>query len=167
MRAKFAQDSAAVVQTRLIYEIAEQINLASNDARHAVRCALWLTVPLSPCCQFDLIDRDKSGVVNFKELLTGLSSAVSGTPQQKLDFYFNLYDMDGSGAIEQTEINRLLERGHETSQYMSGGSAAKVLEEYGLTSLDTDGDGHVSHEEFLRAVKENPGALELFGPVVH
>lgn len=84
-----------------------------------------------------------------------------------MDFYFSLYDMDGSGAIDETEIYRLLERGHETSQHMSGGSAAKMLEEHGLASLDADGDGHVSHEEFLRAVKEHPGALNLFGPVVH
>ena len=44
---------------------------------------------------FDTMDKDGSGLIDFKELLTGLSTALRGNPQQRLDFYFGLYDMDG------------------------------------------------------------------------
>jgi hypothetical protein len=33
--------------------------------------------------------------------------------------------------------------------------------------LDADGDGHISHAEFIKAVKEKPQIMNLFGQVVH
>ena len=38
---------------------------------------------------------------------------------------------------------------------------------FAIDGMDKDGDGKISHEEFLDAVTKNPALLELFGQVVH
>ena len=40
-------------------------------------------------------------------------------------------------------------------------------QEHGLAGLDADSDGHISHDEFLKAVNDNPKIMEMFGQVVH
>ena len=116
---------------------------------------------------FDTMDANASGTIDFKELLTGLSTALRGSPDQRLDFYFSLYDMDGSGSIDDDEIYRLLERGHSSMGNMNSESAKGLLDQYGLSDLDADGDGHISHEEFIQAVKKHPEIMKVFGEVVH
>lgn len=108
---------------------------------------------------FDTIDQNQSGTIDFKELLAGLSTALRGSPEQRLDFYFQLYDMDGSGSIDEDEIYRLLERGHTSMHHMGKDSTKAVLEQHGLSDLDQDGDGRISHEEFIQAVKLNPDIM--------
>lgn len=46
-------------------------------------------------------DSDK---IPFREFLTGLSSITSGTPEDKLDWMFRLYDADGNGVLDRQEI---------------------------------------------------------------
>ena len=116
---------------------------------------------------FDIMDENESGTIDFKELLSGLSTALRGAPEQRLDFYFNLYDMNGSGSIDEDEIYRLLERGHSSASSMNSQSTKAVLEQHGLADLDADGDGHISHDEFIQAVNKNPEIMKLFGQVVH
>eukprot|EP01043_Picozoa_sp_COSAG02_P033333 COSAG02_NODE_2269_length_9270_cov_17.410642_8_plen_118_part_00 len=116
---------------------------------------------------FDTMDQNESGTIDFKELLSGLSTALRGAPEQRLDFYFNLYDMNGSGSIDEDEIYRLLERGHSSASGMNSQSTKAMLEKHGLADLDADGDGHISHEEFIQAVNKNPEIMKIFGQVVH
>ena len=40
-------------------------------------------------------------------------------------------------------------------------------QEHGLAGLDADSNGHISHDEFLKAVNDNPKIMEMFGQVVH
>jgi hypothetical protein len=41
------------------------------------------------------------------------------------------------------------------------------LESSRASKMDKNGDGKISHAEFLDAVVSDPAMLELFGPVVH
>ena len=76
-----------------------------------------------------------------------------------------MYDMEHSGSINEDDLYRLLERGHETCKDLNG--AGGLLEQHGLAVIDLNGDGRISHDEFLQAVQANPKLLELFGQVVH
>ena len=61
----------------------------------------------------------------------------------------------------------LQERNHLSSTELTSGAASSLLSSIGLIDLDADGDGKISHVEFLEAVRNNPAVLELFGQVVH
>ena len=57
---------------------------------------------------FDIFDRDKNGVVDAAELLTGLSVLASGHGDNKVRETFALYDIDGDGYISLAEMTRYL-----------------------------------------------------------
>ena len=59
------------------------------------------------------MDKDGSGTIDFRELLTGLSTVLRGDATQRAEFYFSLYDMDKSGCIDEDDLYRLLVRVHQ------------------------------------------------------
>ena len=44
---------------------------------------------------FELFDQDASGTIELQELMDGLRMLTKGTPAQKLQFLFDVFDADG------------------------------------------------------------------------
>lgn len=44
---------------------------------------------------FKLFDKDNSGTISLKELMDGLSLLTNGSELDKLNFLFQVYDVDG------------------------------------------------------------------------
>lgn len=110
---------------------------------------------------FRLLDADGSGFLEWKEVFFGLERAmgVSGEDGEmaRSNFYFDVYDIDGSGTIDGEEIRSML---------MASGAGADVdLESVDrmLFEFDEDNDGSVSREEFAAAAKRDPNLIECFG----
>ena len=57
---------------------------------------------------FDMFDTDTNGVVDFKELASGLSVLCGGSREDKVRIAFQLYDYDGDGVITFAEMTRYL-----------------------------------------------------------
>jgi Ca2+-binding EF-hand superfamily protein len=117
---------------------------------------------------FDAMDADGSGTISFQELLSGLSTALRGTPEQRAKFFFRIYDEAGNGQIDANAIWRLVDKGHKRKSKLSGKAARKQMQQHDLlTNADTDGDGKISHAEFLTAVKDHPELLTIFEQCLH
>lgn len=52
----------------------------------------------------DIYDK---GRVRFKELLSGLSQVLTGSVEDRAKFYFDLYDIDGSGELDRGELMKV------------------------------------------------------------
>ena len=65
-------------------------------------------------------------------------SAIARSDRERADAVFNIIDLDGSGEIEFSELKVLL---------ISWGMTAKEAE-HTIVSLDTNGDGAISRDEF-------------------
>ena len=52
---------------------------------------------------------DNSGCIDFKEFLLAINVTSSGTPEQKLEWAFRMYDIDGNGTIDEKEMIKIIE----------------------------------------------------------
>ncbi|KAG7248217.1 hypothetical protein CRUP_022136, partial [Coryphaenoides rupestris] len=53
---------------------------------------------------FSTFDMNDDGYIDFMEYVAALSLVLKGEVQQKLRWYFKLYDVDGSGCIDRDEL---------------------------------------------------------------
>lgn len=57
---------------------------------------------------WDLMDKKGSGVVSFQQLFAGLAQMCTTSQEERAEFYFRLYDVDGNGAVDREELMALL-----------------------------------------------------------
>lgn len=93
-----------------------------------------------------LIDANESGVVEYTEFLAACLAARE-VQDRILRAAFHYFDADGSGKVTREEIREVL-NSHER---MTGVSMQQV--ETILSEADTDRDGSLDYEEFLRMMK--------------
>lgn len=99
---------------------------------------------------FRQYDKDNNGWIDFKEFVTTLSVASRGTTQEKLHWAFELYDVDRSGFLSESEIVEIL-----SSIYKSRGQpdpktkATEVAKEI-FSKADDNKDNKISEAEFVK-----------------
>ncbi len=76
-----------------------------------------LQVDASPQVErlFQMFDKDKSGQIDVKEFLIGLSNFTGAGKEEKLKFAFMVFDEDGNGVITKQELLKILKANHMAS----------------------------------------------------
>ena len=125
---------------------------------------------------FEAFDSDNSGDVDFKEMVTGLAMLAGNTHthspghhggdnpeafESRVEFFFQLWDKDGSGSIETDElICRLSDTNDETFSQVDALVAR-------WQNFDKDGDGKIDLAEFRAAMIEDDSAVTTFTRLFH
>ncbi|KAM3877824.1 guanylyl cyclase-activating protein 1-like [Diretmus argenteus] len=103
---------------------------------------------------FATFDMNDDGFIDFMEYVAALSLVMKGEVQQKLRWYFKLYDVDGSGCIDRDELLLIIKsiRAINGVDYdMSPEDFANMV----FDKIDINGDGELSYEEFVEGIQND------------
>ncbi|XP_059471183.1 calsenilin-like [Neocloeon triangulifer] len=102
---------------------------------------------------FNTIKGQTNGKIGFEDFLNILSKVSRGTTQEKLQWIFGLYDLNGDGLITQSEmldvVNSIYDMlGRNTEPQVETTSAKEHVEKL-FHQIDTNQDGVVTIEELV------------------
>jgi len=92
-------------------------------------------------------DTDGNGVINYTEFIAATMSAQTFMKEEYLKTAFNMFDKDGSGKIDSSELNALLS-GEEFKDVYTEDQLRQAIAE-----VDENGDGEIDYAEFMHMMK--------------
>ena len=105
---------------------------------------------------FRVFDIDSSGTMDFTEYMLAINSTSLNSPEDKLNWMFDVFDRDGSGSISADEIGGILQGLFEMSgQDFEDTDLEQVTRDI-MEAIDADGDGEVSKAEFIKNAMKSP-----------
>uniref|UniRef100_A0A8C5XDK9 Guanylyl cyclase-activating protein 1 n=1 Tax=Microcebus murinus TaxID=30608 RepID=A0A8C5XDK9_MICMU len=117
---------------------------------------------------FETFDFNKDGYIDFMEYVAALSLVLKGKVEQKLRWYFKLYDVDGNGCIDRDELLTIIRvtpgaEGRAIRAINPCSDTTMSAEEFTDTvfsKIDVNGDGELSLEEFVEGVQKDQMLLD-------
>jgi len=114
---------------------------------------------------FNVFDDNKDGSINFQEFVTALSVMTRGDPNEKLEFAFSMYDLDGNGFIDKEEMTQIMEAFYKlvgplvTFSGKKYESPQQLVDEF-FDTMDANGDGKISLDEYKEGALKNPDIIQ-------
>jgi serine/threonine-protein phosphatase 2B regulatory subunit len=110
---------------------------------------------------FAAFDLDGSHEIDFEEFVLGLHAlSPRATPREKARFCFSVFDIDGNGVIDRSELEKVMmySLSENTSVRLTEQQLKNIIDRT-YRRVDMNGDGVISFEEFQSEAEKNPTIL--------
>uniref|UniRef100_A0A8C0HCH7 Potassium voltage-gated channel interacting protein 3 n=1 Tax=Chelonoidis abingdonii TaxID=106734 RepID=A0A8C0HCH7_CHEAB len=122
---------------------------------------------------FNAFDVDRNGAICFENFVVGLSILLRGTVHEKLNWAFNLYDINKDGYITKEEMLAIMKSiynmmGRYTYPIVRDDAPIEHVEKF-FQKMDRNRDGVVTIEEFLETCQKDENimsSMQLFENVI-
>ncbi|XP_033625250.1 NADPH oxidase 5-like [Asterias rubens] len=142
--------------------VAKKFKGAQNIDRQTFKKVLQVKNEFFADRFFDVFDEDKTGMISLAEMMDGLFLLNEGTKEDKIQFFFTMYDLDNNGELDKDELRSLLKTGMVESSVQLSENKLNHLTDTLFTSADQDNSGSISFDEFLEVLVRHPGLMENF-----
>ncbi|CAF3398996.1 unnamed protein product [Rotaria sp. Silwood1] len=113
---------------------------------------------------YKAFDTDNDGKVDFREFVIGFLLTTKGSMEEKLDYTFQLYDVDKNGYIDQSEIDIMAK--YVLRMLGGNGNEFESIEllKHFISSCHCNEQGLITKEDFVRALSKNELLSQLCYP---
>ncbi|XP_062873084.1 guanylyl cyclase-activating protein 3 isoform X2 [Trichomycterus rosablanca] len=108
---------------------------------------------------FYTFDMDGDGYIDFVEYIAAVSLLLKGEINQKLKWYFKLFDQDGNGKIDKDEMETIFKAIQDITRSYDIPPEDIVTLIY--EGIDVNNEGELTLEEFITGAKEHPDIMEM------
>ncbi|XP_053703749.1 guanylate cyclase activator 1d [Synchiropus splendidus] len=108
---------------------------------------------------FFTFDMDGDGYIDFVEYIAGISLLLKGEINQKLKWYFKLFDQDGNGKIDREELETIFTAIQDITRNRDIDPEEIVTLIF--EKIDLKGEGEMTLEEFIDGAKHHEDIMEM------